>query len=418
MKIIMPSDVYPPRCGGAGWSAHALALALTASGHQVAVIQPREGGPPLAERAYEGIAVAEVGYRAPAVPILRNYWRHERLWPRLAEAIAREARHRQAALIHAQHVQCVPAALLAGRRLGLPVVATVRDHWPWDYFATGLHGDRVPYERQTAASLATDLVARLGPCKGVLALPTIPYLRAHLRRRAQALAACDAVIAVSRYVAGRLQGIVPAERLHVLPNMVDLGAIDRVLAQQSAVVPAEPFLLFIGKLERNKGAALLPSLLAAALAARDGRELPLLVIAGDGPLRSDLERELAALGVRASFLGWVPHDECLRLLGRCEALLFPSAWGEPLSRVLLEAAACGAPVLAMPTGGTPDIIGDGTTGLLATTPQGLGCRLAALLADEQLRRALGQAARRQAAEQFAAPVVVARVEALYRQLVS
>jgi hypothetical protein len=52
-------------------------------------------------------------------------------------------------------------------------------------------------------------------------------------------------------------------------------------------------------------------------------------------------------------------------MARCDALWFPSSWDEPLSRVLLEALACGAPIVAMPTGGTPEIIVDGRSGILA-----------------------------------------------------
>jgi glycosyltransferase involved in cell wall biosynthesis len=141
-----------------------------------------------------------------------------------------------------------------------------------------------------------------------------------------------------------------------------------------------------------------------------------LVIAGDGPLRPDLERELAALGVRARFLDWAGHDEVLRLMAHCELLLFPSVWGEPLSRVLLEGMACGAPILAMPTGGTPGAIADGINGVLEPTVDGFARRLAALLERPDERAALGMAARRAACERYAQATVVRQVEALYRSL--
>jgi glycogen synthase len=278
----------------------------------------------------------------------------------------------------------------------------------------------VPYAHQTAWSLAADLPQRLGALKGSVALPAVPYLLAHMRRRQQYLAACDAVVAVSGYIAQRLHGIVPPDKIHVIPNMVDLVATDALLAQPSTLVPAAPFLLFVGKLERNKGAQLLPALIAAAQ-----RDLPQghpalqhLVVAGDGPLRPLLARELAALGVRATFLDWAVHDEVLRLMARCTLLLFPSYWGEPLSRVLLEACATGASVAAMPTGGTPDIIVDGVHGVPAPTPEALGRRAATLLADEPQRRALGAAARRRAEQRFAATVVLKQFEALYTDLLT
>jgi glycosyltransferase involved in cell wall biosynthesis len=461
--ILLPTDVFPPRCGGAGWSAHALALALIGRGHAVTAIVPQQGTRGVTRENVLGVPTVRFGYSAPNIPFLKNYARHERLWPELANVIAdcglQSANpHNQKfqspisnlqspisnLIIHAQHVQVTPAAILAGRKLNAPVVVTVRDHWPWDYFATGLHGDRIPYERQIWASLATDLVARVGPLRGAALLPAIPYALAHLHRRQQFLRQANAVIAVSRYIAGRLEGIVAPERLHIIPNMVDLAAIDRVIATPpQSVAPGEPYLLFVGKLERNKGAHLLVDIFRELVKRRrtkdegrrtkdegrrtkdggrrteDGRSDTAVgrrwsvVIAGDGPLRPMLERELADLGVQAHFLDWVDHDEVLRLMAHCELLLFPSAWGEPLSRVPLEASACGAPILAMPTGGTADIITDGIDGALEPTTRRFARRLAELLAQPERRRALGHAARQTARERFSVERVVTRVEELY-----
>jgi len=463
-RVLLPSDVFPPRCGGAGWSAHALALALIERGHAVTAIVPRQQTKDEGRRTKDkalilrpssfvlrpssedvlGVPTVRVDYWAPRLPIIQNYFRYELFWPRLSDVLIRELSERpaqstiynlQSTIIHAQHIQTAPAAIMAGQRLHVPVVVTVRDHWPWDYFSTGLHGDCIPYGEQTWAALATDLVARLGPARGTLALAAIPYMLAHVRRRRQALRQADAVIAVSNYVARRLDGLVAPERLHVLPNMVDLATIDAVIAKpQTTVSPGTPYLLFVGKLERNKGAHLLIDIFRALNEIRDRGsgigdwENPLsqspvpspqsleLVVAGSGPLRHELERELAALGVRTRFLDWVDHDEVLRLMAGCELLLFPSAWGEPLSRVPLEASACAAAILAMPTGGTPSIIADGVSGALEPTPAGFARRMAALLARPEQRQALGREARRNAERRFAKDVVVGQVEALYRSL--
>jgi glycosyltransferase involved in cell wall biosynthesis len=453
LHILLPSDVFPPRAGGAGWSAHALALALIGRGHHVTAVVPRQGAPGLSREDVLGVPTVRWGYYAPRIPFVQNYFRHERLWPRLAEVLVQQAtadNHadssfvvRRSSIIHAQHVQVTPAAVIAGQRLGAPVVVTVRDHWPWDYFATGLHGDRVPFARQTWATLATDLPARLGSLRGAAALLAIPYMLMHLRRRQRYLAQADAVIAVSAYIARRLQGIVLPERLHVIPNMLDMAAIDATTAASPAsVAPGTPYLLFVGKLERNKGAHLLVDIFREFVRltttddrrpANDGQHsrikqhtsfsilhsqfsIPELLIAGSGPLRAYLERELASLGVRTCFLDWADHDETLRLMAHCQALLFPSAWGEPLSRVLLEAMACGAPIVAMPMGGTPEALAGGTVGTLEATPESFARRLAELLARPAERAALGAAARRAARERYASAVVVGQVEGLYRSL--
>jgi glycosyltransferase involved in cell wall biosynthesis len=362
-------------------------------------------------------------YYAPRIPFVQNYYRHERLWSPLADVLVQLGQQAtgERLLIHAQHVQTTPAAVLAGQRLGVPVVATVRDHWPWDYFATGLHGNHLPCPPRRdivgqAALLATDLPLRMGALRGSLALPAIPYMLTHVRRRAAFLARADAVIAVSSYMARRLTPVVPAERLHVLPNMVDISYVERIAAAPPETPLSEPFLLSIGKLERNKGAALLVDIYRALGTIGAAEQLPTLVIAGSGALRASLEHDLAALGVRVRFLAWVSHDELLRLLARCMLLLFPSAWGEPLSRVLLEAAALGVPVLAMPTGGTPDIIRDGETGLFARTPQQFAHRLLWLLQHDQERRRMGDRARAAARQHFSVEAVLPQVEHLYHSL--
>jgi glycogen synthase len=449
-RVLLPSDVFPPRCGGAGWSAHALALALIERGHAVTAVVPRRAtkderrttkGRYLLRRSsfvvrpqtedVLGVPTIRVDYWAPHVPIIQNYFRYEYFWPHLADVMTHELSEfpSQSTIIHAQHVQTAPAAIIAGQRLRVPVVVTVRDHWPWDYFSTGLHGDRIPYGEQTWAALATDLVARLGPARGALALPAIPYMLAHVRRRQQALRQADAVIAVSDYVARRLAGLVAPERLHVLPNMVDLAAIHAVIAKpQTTVPPSMPYMLFVGKLERNKGAHLLIDIFrdwGLGIGDRErfssqslipNPQSPELVVAGNGPLRPELERELAALGVRARFLDWIDHDEVLRLMAGCELLLFPSAWGEPLSRVPLEASACAAAILAMPTGGTPSIIADGINGALEPTPARFARRMAVLLAQPEQRRALGREARRNIERRFAKDMVAGQVEDMYRSL--
>lgn len=418
MNILLPTDVFPPHCGGAGWSAQALALALIARGHTVTAIVPREGREGIHTGETFGVPTVFVGYRAPRIPFVRNYVRNERLWSRLAHILtmlcANRSPHNVPLIIHAQHVQTAPAAIMAGRRVGVPVIISVRDHWPWDYFATGFHGDRIPYPRQTWASLATDLPARLGPLRGAIALPAIPYMLAHLARRRAALRQASAVIAGSRYIADRLRELVEPDRLLVIPNIVDLTAIDAITATPpTSVPPDEPFVLFVGKLERNKGAHLLRDIIHAA---RDALQRHTLVIAGAGPLKHDLEQAMRTAQVRSRFLDWIDHDEALRLMAHCDLLLFPSAWGEPLSRVLLEACACAAPVLAMPTGGTPDIIVDGENGVLATTVPAFVHRMAELINQPEKRRALGAEARRRAERRFAPDTIAAQVEVLYRSL--
>jgi glycosyltransferase involved in cell wall biosynthesis len=415
LHVVLPSDVFPPKCGGAGWSSHALAQALLTAGHTVTAVVPQANRRGEHRETVLGVPTLRVGYRVPSLPLIKNYLRHERFWPQLAKTLVRMASvaSRSTLLFHAQHVQVAPAAILAGAQLGVPVIVTVRDHWPWDYFATGLHGDRLPLSRAGWVGLATDVLGRFGPFKGTLSLAALPYMLAHVWRRQAFLRRADCVVAVSHYIADRLVAIVPRSKIRVVPNMVDRESLATTIASppQSIALDA-PFVLYVGKLEQNKGAQFLPEIYRHASAARS---LPLL-IAGSGPLRPQIERELAALGVQVHFLDWIEHDEVLRLLTQCQVLLFPSAWGEPLSRVLLEACACGAPLLAMPTGGTPDVVVPGVNGFLEATPERFAARLDAMLADLPLLKRLRAGAHQIAAARFSSRQVLPQFETLYRQV--
>ena len=410
LDILLPSDVFPPRSGGAGWSAFALARALQDRGHRVTALVPQRGNRGISRRVENGVAVVDVGYRAPNVPFVANWARFERFWPRFAQAIVAAApADRGSLVIHGQHLQGIGAAVLAGATLGVAVVATVRDHWPYHYFNTGLHGDNVPLDHFGVAATATDLIARSGPLLGSLSVLALPYVLRHMQRRQAILARCNAVISLSGYITRRLQPLVAPTSLHPIPNLVDLTELDRVVASSPTTLIEGRFILFVGKLARNKGAHLLPEIMRSL---RDAGGWATLVIAGGADAR--LLAEIRAVGLPVLALDWADHDEVLRLMSRCVALVFPSTWGEPLSRVLLEACAVGAPIAAMPTGGTPDLLTDGVNALLAPTATSLGRAVARLLAQPQLAADLSHSARHTAETRLAAPVVAAQMEEVYR----
>jgi glycosyltransferase involved in cell wall biosynthesis len=100
-------------------------------------------------------------------------------------------------------------------------------------------------------------------------------------------------------------------------------------------------------------------------------------------------------------------------MGAATLLLFPSDWAEPLSRVLLEGCAIGAAILALDTGGTPDIIADGQNGRLVADMDAFAAALHELLDDPAQRARLAAGAQATARECFSAGVVAAQVEGLY-----
>ena len=413
MNIAIVSDVFPPRSGGSGWSSFYLAKALQQRGHSVRVVLPRESGEfGQAEREYEGLPVTEFLYKASKIPFVRNYSRNEQLYPRFSAFLAGFFKEHHIEVAHGQHYLTIPPTVMAAEQTGIASVATVRDYWPVCYWTTHLSGDRVcpgcsPLNRVKC------LYHNQGAL-GAVAAPVSLYMASNLRLKQHWLARAGRTLAVSHYIAGKLAPFVPAGKLKVVPNFVDVARLERVAAETPVTPEAsEPYLLYVGKFEENKGARLLLDLLR-----RVRPSIPTLAV-GDGSLKGELERA-AAEGLNLKVLGWAENDEVLRLMRRAEALLFPSLWPEPLSRVLLEGLGAGALVVAMDTGGTPDIILPGQNGLLAQDVAEMASQLQAILQPEKTaeRARLKDAARQTARERFSQEAVVGQVEQIYKELLA
>ncbi len=120
------------------------------------------------------------------------------------------------------------------------------------------------------------------------------------------------------------------------------------------------YLLFLGRMSPDKGAHR-----ATEVAYKAG--VPLIMAA---KMREPWERQYFDRNVRPylnddiRYVGEVPHQEKLDLLANARALIFPIRWNEPFGMVMIEAMACGTPVLAFPEGAAPEVVKDGTSGFL------------------------------------------------------
>ena len=416
MNVLLATDAFPPVCGGSGWSTYELARGLRARGHAVLIVQPKPGQPEgVRATSYDGFRVLEFGAAAPNVPYLRNYFKNERLHRKLAEFLEDVARRERTDILHGQHVLTGIPAIEAARRAQIPSVCTVRDYWPVCYWSDLIHTrDEAVLCPGCSAGMMTRCIRPRAGAAWPAALPMIPYMRANLARKRSGLAAAGTVVAVSSAIAADLAARAPElseTPIAVIPNPVDVARL-REAAARSVPPLAGPYALYLGKLAPNKGTSYLPAV------ARDADLRWPLIVAGDGPDRGTLEADAARAGRDIRFLGWVDQPGATALLAHAAMLIFPSRGPESLSRVLLEASALGVPIAAMATGGTGDIVEHGVTGLLSGTPTALAADVRRLAADADLRRRLGEAARRRAEERFDSPRVLDRIEALYRHLVA
>jgi glycosyltransferase involved in cell wall biosynthesis len=173
-----------------------------------------------------------------------------------------------------------------------------------------------------------------------------------------AIGRAERVVTVSRALRDALVEIgVDEAHVEVLPNGVDLELFTP--AGRSAAEPAaQRRLLAVAHLKPGKG-------LHAVIDALRGLPNCTLDLAGDGPLRRPLEEHARALGVegRVRFLGSVPHARLAEHYRAADALILASE-REGMPNVVLEALACGTPVIATRVGGVPEIMTDPVAGVL------------------------------------------------------
>jgi glycogen(starch) synthase len=386
LKIVLVSEVFPPRAGGAGWSTRALALGLRATGHDVSVITtspgpPTEGGIPV-ER------LRAQGWKRLVVPRV------------FASRLART----EADAFHAQ-LSLSALGCLDGKR-SPRVAVTLRDHWPICFWSTLIsRGQVCPGCGVVAMSRC---VQGRVPASAPFSWGAIPYMRADLWRKRRALEHAGASVAVSESVAAELRAA-QVPRVSVVPNVLDASEVRAAAEPEPSFQLPDRFLLFVGKLEENKGARLL---VPAVAEAKTG--LP-LVILGEGTQTHAIKFEATARDVPLIQRGWADKDDVLRAMARATVLVFPSLWPEPLSRVLLEGLALGTPMAAMSTGGTPEILTHDESGLLVDGVSELASAVAHLASDPALRRRLSEGARERA-RAFSPEVLTPRYEAVYRGL--
>jgi glycosyltransferase involved in cell wall biosynthesis len=181
---------------------------------------------------------------------------------------------------------------------------------------------------------------------------------------------------------------------------------------------AEAILLYVGRYTAVKR---LPLLLAAHAQALEafGRPLPLVLVGGSpGEWEGEHPATVArALGSNQVFLaGWRPHQELPQALNAADLLVLPSV-AEAFGLVLVEAMACGLPVLAADAHGPAEIVADGTGWLVpADDQQALADALVAAVSEPLERRRRGERALRHSRSSYGWPVIAARVAELYEEL--
>lgn len=231
----------------------------------------------------------------------------------------------------------------------------------------------------------------------------------------------DAINACARFSADALaqnDGF-PRHRIEVILNGIDVSRYthlpDRAsLRAQLGLAPNRRYVLTVARFHPVKDHATLLKAFAQVAAQRNDVDW---LLAGDGPLRGELESLAESLNVRARvhFLG-VRHD--IPELMRAADIFAMTSLSEAASLTLMEAMASGLPVVVTAVGGNPELVSDGVDGLLV--PRGdipaTTRALLRLLDDSCLAQSLGTAARQRAERHFRLEHTIAAYAELYRRL--
>jgi phosphatidylinositol alpha-mannosyltransferase len=189
----------------------------------------------------------------------------------------------------------------------------------------------------------------------------------------------------------RLIGKYFADRYRIIPSGVDYGFFAAEVPPIPRYIDHKRNILFLGRLEKRKG---LPYLLEAyALLKKETPDIRLIVVGGDGGLRSACERYVRQKRLSdVVFAGYVPDEELPRYYKTADVYCAPNTGAESLGIVLLEAMAAGTPIVASAIEGFVDVLTDGREGLLVPPRDGeaLAGGLHRLLSEGALREEMGK----------------------------
>lgn len=312
-------------------------------------------------------------------------------------------------------------------------------HFPWGYYhhmiglERQLKGFDIAHGVETFMAHSLQLVRakkRFGTKVVLTCWENIPFAHENLlffpKIKKIAREGADLFLAVTERakIALMLEGV-PEEKIAVLPYGVDLkrfrpAAKDRRLLKKLALTESDLVILFVGRLTREKGILELLHSHKLLVQSKQSGPTPILVIAGDGPLKKEILRQTKRLGLD-NFVrfGNFSYDEMPKVHNLADIFVLPSVstygWQEQFGMVLLEAMASGVPVVTTASGSIPEVVKDAAILVQPADPLALYQALGRLVRNPKLRLKLKQAGLKRA-KLFDREKIAGKLENIYKKL--
>jgi len=355
---------------------------LVAAGAETLILQlcralPHEGVMPVVASLL-GPGPLSPFFEQQGTPVANLSREGERPGPRSMWRLLTALRRERIDIVHTHLVYAGIMGKVAAKMVGLPVVVT--RHYTTD-----------PREHTVLFRLEDILTTRLA----------------------------DRVVALTGIMRDILvaQGLAERGRICVHHNAIDLtayGSVQHLRGPRSD--PGEFLIGTVGRLERQKAQEVF---LATMRLVHEARPSARGVIIGEGSRRPELEEMCRRLGLDGvvRFVGTVPSGEVRSWLGRLDVFSLSSDW-EGLPMVLIEAKACGCPIVATAVGGVPEVVRDGIDGTLVPprNPRAMADAIISLLDHPEVGRSLGENARAHAFEHFDIARLARQTAEMYRQV--
>ena len=373
---VVPSYLPAVRYGGTIYCVHALAVATAQRGHEVHVFTTNVDG--------AGVSPVPTGRPVDLDGVSVTYFPcgvGRRLYhsPAMVRALATEVRSFDVLHLHSVFLWPTLAAARAARKASVPYVMTP-------------HG-----------MLVGDLIRRQRR------LPKTVWIRLFERANIAAAATVHVTFELEKVEIETL-GLC-AKRFAVIPYVLDLPGAP---LEDIGLVPGRrPFVLSLSRINWKKGL----DRLIQAMVHVPGADL---VIAGNDEegYRSKLEEMASGLGGRVRFVGPVYGSEKWELMRSATVFALPS-YSENFGIAVLEAMACGVPVVVTPEVGLASAVNEAGAGIVVEgEPEKLGAELSRLLADPARCRLMGTAGRKAAEEKFSRSAITDEMEAVYRSVIA